>query len=139
MLRNWLIISFRRFRRGTATALINIFGLTLGLFVFLLISIYVHHEFSYDNFHKNGDRVYRLAKENTQNLYLGSGQYAVHPAPLYDVIKEMSDVESVSRLSKWGYVVIETGGEASFYEDQYYAADSGLVDMLRPGGYAGIH
>ncbi len=36
MLKNWLIISFRR---GTATALINIFGLTLGLFVFLLIFI----------------------------------------------------------------------------------------------------
>lgn len=129
MLRNWLLLSFRRFRRGTGHALINIFGLTLGLFVFLLISLYVFHEFSYDNFHTNGERIYRLAKENKTNIYLGSGQFAVHPAPLYDVIADMSDVENVSRFSKWGQVVIESNAE-TFYEDRYFAADSGLLRML---------
>ena len=59
MLRNWFVISLRRFRRDIANALINLFGLTLGLVVFLLIFIYVHHEFSFDNFHTNADRIYR--------------------------------------------------------------------------------
>lgn len=129
MFKNWLLLSFRRFRRSTGNALINIFGLTLGLFVFLLIGLYVSHEFSYDNFHTHGDRIYRLAKENNTNLYLGSGRYAVHPAPLYDVIAGLSDTEQVSRLARWGQVVIESGDQ-THYEDRYYAADSGLLRML---------
>ncbi len=89
----------------------------------------MHHEFSYDNFHANGERVYRLAKENTQNIYVGSGRFAVHPAPLYDVLANMSDVNDASRLGKWGNVVIESG-DKTHYEDRYFAADSGLLKML---------
>jgi len=39
---------------------INIAGLALGMTAFLLISIYVLHERSYDNFHVKGDRIFRL-------------------------------------------------------------------------------
>lgn len=129
MFRNWLILSLRRFRRSTANSLINLFGLTLGLFVFLLIFIYVSHEFSYDNFHANGNRTYRLATENTSDLFLGVGRFGVMPAPLYDVVNNMAGVDQVTRLATWGNVTIESGDE-TFYETKYYAADHGLVEML---------
>ena len=136
MLRNWFIISIRRFQRDIVNALINVFGLTLGLVVFMLIFIYVNHEFSFDNFHTNANRIYRLTREDNTNPYLGSGKYAVMPAPLYDVMADMAGVDQVTRMGRWGQVVIESGDE-TFYEDQYFAADYGLVEMLSFKSVAG--
>ena len=56
MIKNWILISYRRFLRNKTHSLINLFGLMLGMTVSLLIFIYVHHEFNYDSFHTNADR-----------------------------------------------------------------------------------
>ena len=39
---------------------INILGLSLGIGITILIYLYVKNDFSYDNFHKNGDRIYQV-------------------------------------------------------------------------------
>lgn len=137
MLRNWFLLSLRRFRRSAMNSLINVLGLTLGLFVFMVIFIYVDHEFRYDTFHANGNRIYRLVRDNPTNLYLGSSRFAVLPAPLYDVLKgEIAGVEEVARMSKWGALVVEAG-DKTFYDDNHFAADPGIFKMLTFESVAG--
>ena len=41
---------------------INIFGLTTGITVCLMIFLFIMHEFSVDNFHKNGTDIYRVMR-----------------------------------------------------------------------------
>ena len=41
---------------------INIFGLTTGITVCLMIFLFIMHEFSVDNFHKNGKDIYRVMR-----------------------------------------------------------------------------
>jgi len=132
MIKNWLLLSYRRFLRNTTNSLINIFGLSLGIIVFLLIFVYVKHEFSYDNFHRDGDRVFRLIKENPpgDNNYEGRTRQAVLPAPLAGIIKaQIPGVRSVTRMASWGGVTVEAEGK-SYYEDSYHAADADLFDIL---------
>ncbi len=43
-----------------ATAAINIIGLSIGLASFILILMYVQDELSYDRYHQDADRIYRL-------------------------------------------------------------------------------
>lgn len=132
MLTTWLLLSYRRFRRHPVNSVINLFGLSLGLTVFLLIFIYVRHEFSYDNFHRDSDRVFRLLKETPPGPgdYMGNNKQAVLPAPLYDVIKkDITGVEAVSRMGKWPRVTVETDGKV-FFEDEIYAADAELFNLL---------
>lgn len=60
MLRNYLLITFRNFRKNKIYSLLNILGLTIGISCAILIGLYVYDEITFDRFHKNLDDIYRL-------------------------------------------------------------------------------
>jgi len=60
MLKNYLKIAWRNLRRNKVFSFINIVGLAIGLSCFLLISLYVLDELSFDKFYKNATRIYRI-------------------------------------------------------------------------------
>ena len=65
MLKNYLKVAFRNILRHIGYSLINIFGLAIGMTACLLILYFVNYEKSYDWFHKNSDRIYRLRYERS--------------------------------------------------------------------------
>jgi ABC-type antimicrobial peptide transport system permease subunit len=65
MIKKNFLIALRSLINNRKYALINIFGLTVGLTCFVLITIWVQDELSFDNFHENADNVYIVfRKEN---------------------------------------------------------------------------
>ena len=60
MLRNYLTIFMRILMRQKVYSFINIFGLAIGFAASLLIMLYINDELSYDKFHKDADRIYRV-------------------------------------------------------------------------------
>jgi len=60
MLRNYLLITFRNFRRQKVFSLLNIFGLALGLASAILIFLYVSDELRYDTLHPFYKDTYRI-------------------------------------------------------------------------------
>lgn len=60
MIKNYLKVAWRNLVRNKTYSLINIVGLAIGLSCFLLISLYVLDELSYDKFNINADRIYRI-------------------------------------------------------------------------------
>ncbi len=60
MLRNYAVISFRNAVKNIGFSLIALLGLGIGLACFILILAYVRFEMSYDRFHENSGRVYRV-------------------------------------------------------------------------------
>jgi putative ABC transport system permease protein len=60
MLKNYLKVAWRNLMKNKTFSFINIFGLAIGLTCCMLISLYLYHEFGYDTFHKNGNRIYQL-------------------------------------------------------------------------------
>lgn len=60
MLKNYLKIAFRNLWKQKIYAFINIFGLAVGLAFCALIFLYVHSEWTYDQFHENADNIYRI-------------------------------------------------------------------------------
>jgi len=58
MLKNYLITALRNMMRHKGFSLINILGLAIGLAAFLLITIFVQYELSFDSKHKKN--IYRL-------------------------------------------------------------------------------
>jgi putative ABC transport system permease protein len=59
-MRRQLLFTLRRLSRHKLTTTINILGLTLGILSCLVIYLYVSFEFSYDTFHPDRDRIYRI-------------------------------------------------------------------------------
>ena len=77
MLRNYLKVAFRSLFRNKLTSFINIFGLALAMACSLLIYVFIQDELSYDKFHSNADRVYRVTRsfhspEGEVNLHLSN-------------------------------------------------------------------
>ncbi|MEQ9007057.1 MAG: ABC transporter permease, partial [Ekhidna sp.] len=60
MIKNYLNVALRNLFKHKFYSLINILGLSIGLTCFLMISLYVVDELSYDNFHSDADRIYRM-------------------------------------------------------------------------------
>ncbi len=60
MLKNFFKIAVRILKKHQVYALINIFGLALGIASCVLIYLYVQNEFSYDTFHLEKDKLFRV-------------------------------------------------------------------------------
>lgn len=62
MLSNYFKIAFRNLTRDRFYSFIKVTGLSIGLTVCLLILLYTKDEMTYDKFHDNGPRLYRIVQ-----------------------------------------------------------------------------
>lgn len=60
MFGNYLKSALRNIKRQKWYSLITLFGLTIGMTCFILISLFIRYKFSYDRFHKNAENIYRV-------------------------------------------------------------------------------
>jgi putative ABC transport system permease protein len=60
MFYNYLKIALRGLQKQKQFALLNFFGLTLGICIAGLLLLYVLDELSFDKYHKNLDQIYRV-------------------------------------------------------------------------------
>ena len=60
MWQNYIRVAWRNLAKGRLYSLINIFGLSIGAAVCILIMLYVSNEWSYDRFHTKSERTYRM-------------------------------------------------------------------------------
>ncbi len=65
MLKNHLRIAWRSLLKSKVFSIINIIGLSIGLCAAMVIGAIVYYDFSFDNFHKNKDSIYRISSEIT--------------------------------------------------------------------------
>lgn len=63
MFKYYLKTAWRNLLKQKVFSAINILGLAIGIAVAFLIMNYVSHEFSYDDFHKKKDRIYRVESQ----------------------------------------------------------------------------
>lgn len=98
MINNNFKIAFSSLLAQKWTAIINIFGLAMGMTCFIVIMLYVKHELSYDKFHTDSDRIYRIVKD-VDNKSISHSR--VPPALLPTILNEVPEVESGVRLFQW--------------------------------------
>lgn len=61
MLKYHLIASWRHISRHKVVSILNISGMAVGIAAVFLIAIYVQNELSFDRFHQNANRIFRLS------------------------------------------------------------------------------
>lgn len=60
MIKNYLIIALRNLKKHKGFSFINIAGMSVGIACGILVMIYVYDQLSYDRFHENAKRTYRV-------------------------------------------------------------------------------
>lgn len=130
MIINYIKIAFRTIAKEKIFSIINITGLAVGISAYLLLMQYVNHESSYDNFHREGDTIYRIAIDQTNPT---SGAIEAQNASSFYAINstikdEIPEVEKSTQLfSTTG--VFDFDGEL-FREDKIYFASSSFFDVF---------
>jgi putative ABC transport system permease protein len=128
MFKNFIIITLRSFRTNKVYAFINIFGLAVGFASALLISIYVIHELSFDSFHKDSNRIFRVTtggKLKGKDLNI-----AMTSAPMAKIlVQEINEIESATRITRFGAWLV-SNDTIRFNEDNFLFVDSNFFNLF---------
>ena len=105
MIGNYFKITIRNMLKHKVYSLINILGLVVGLTCSMLMFIYVFNEVSYERFHKNVDRIFRLGREISSSE--GEIREPLSSAPTGDMLlQDYPEVIDMVRLKSMGNKVI---------------------------------
>ncbi|MEM9997323.1 MAG: ABC transporter permease [Bacteroidota bacterium] len=140
MLANYLRVAFRALRKHPGYTAINVLGLAVGIAASVLILQYVTYERSYDAFHADADRIYRV-----QYDFVREGETVFQSATAFPkvgpaMLEDFPEVEDYTRLFlHYGGGVVRVpdlsdgampGAEQSFSEDQVFTADASVLTLF---------
>ena len=128
MLKNYFKIAWRNLIRHKAFSIINIGGLSIGIAVCLVISLYVHYELSFDAWNAYQDRIVRITNiihtPEADNIVM-----APSPVMLATTLNQnYPEVETAVRFAP-GKAVIKVNNQL-FDEDYVFKTDANVFDVF---------
>jgi predicted permease len=131
MIKNYFRIAWRNLRRNKIFAITNVLGLSLGIACAILIFTVVSYHLSFDNFHPNAGRVFRVVSQYTGETV--ENQPGV-PEPLGKAFRnDFAFAEATARINYYNDVIISLPGEKEvkkFHEDHTAFAEPAFFDIF---------
>ena len=125
---NFFKTALRYLTRDKTFSFINIFGLAAGLTAVLCIALYVAREASYDRFHRNADRIYRVSM-----IMSGEGveqeSYYFTPPIGPDMKAAIPEIEEYARIAPYRTFIAAYNDKTIKLTDVCYA-DTSFFDMF---------
>lgn len=119
MLKNHLKIGWRNLMKDKTFTVLNVVGLSVAFGVAILLTMAAFFELSFDDFHANGDRIYKTywSEQTPKGPQAGTAQ----PAPFAGALQtEVPGVDKITRFLEAGALVI--------YGDKEISMDAVWVD-----------
>ena len=127
MLKNYLKIALRNLQKHKVYSFINIAGLVVGMACCILILLWVQDELSYDRYHENADRIYRITyAEEIGDAY---DHYALAPfvaAPAFAA--EIPGISAYTRL--WQRTGLIKHNGKNYDEENIFYADKDFFNIF---------
>ncbi|HTE29040.1 MAG TPA: ABC transporter permease [Chryseolinea sp.] len=128
MIRNYLTSVLRYVSRNKAFTFINVLGLAIGMMACMLITQYVMHEFSYDNFLERKEHIFRVQLDRYDKGAIAtrwaSGAAGIGP----DLKANFPEVKRFVRMT--GRRSVFTHGDVFFKEDNAYFASEDFFKVF---------
>lgn len=131
MLANYLNSAWRNVLREKGYAFINVFGLAVGIAFCTLIFLYVRDELTYDRFHEQADRIFRVEEaalhaDGSIQSGGGSGPIILGPALQADV----PGIARYVRFQSERHYVRVRGASAEAVEEEVLFADPAVLEVF---------
>jgi putative ABC transport system permease protein len=122
-------IALRNYIRNKSFAFINVFGLSFGLTTFILITLFVQYEFSFDKFHEKHDRIYAL--QLIAHITSGDEYWQQLGYPISNSLREkFPEIEkSVVTRPVWGEY-LSSSEKLTFFEEKGQYAEQSFFDIF---------
>ncbi|WP_288368803.1 ABC transporter permease [uncultured Roseivirga sp.] len=133
MLRNMFMLAWRNAIRHKQFAILNILGLTIGITATVIIALYVMNQYSYDNFHSKGERIYRV----NQPMIWGDWNEpfaSTGPNLAIALRADVPEFKEVTRVHTPGEMAVsylpEGGNPISFTESRAFVAEQNFFEIF---------
>ncbi|WP_435357067.1 ABC transporter permease [Emticicia sp. SJ17W-69] len=127
MIKNYLKIALRNLVKNRVYSFINIFGLSVGMAVAMLIGLWIFDEFSANKHHKNYGTIYQVMMHQTFDGHRGSQQAL--PYPMGEELKtKYPDFQAVA-MCDWGGNRSLVVGNQKFLKNGHYIGEE-AIDMF---------
>ena len=129
MFASYLKIAFRNIKKHKGYSFINIAGLAIGLACCILILLYIQFETSWDNYHKDSDRIFRIAVD-VKNNHFGNSSNARTNLTLIPTVKEnYPQIENAGRIRIENNSLIKHENNI-FYENNLMYVDQEFFNII---------
>jgi len=135
MFKHYIKIALRNLRSQSFYSSINVIGLAVGLAGCIMILLYIGHEFRYDQYHTDSDRIYRvIIEENVRGV---TEKNAVTTTPLAETLeREFPEIELAGRIAPEIYaagtnLVRIEGEDLNRYEEGFIYADPSFAEIFQ--------
>jgi len=124
MFKYFLKLSLRNLNKNKGNTLVNVFSLSLGISILLLIVIFARNELNVDNFHSNSSRIFKISY----------GTSSVTPGPLSELLKnnfpEIQNATHMETHQLFGHSPALSCNNNAFEINQYYSVDSSFFNVF---------
>jgi putative ABC transport system permease protein len=141
MLQNFFKTAWRNLVRNKVNTTINVLGLTLGITVCLIIFLLVRFELSYDRFHPDKDRIYRvvahIVRFDGKKVDVG---YSTSPLP--DAMRgELSGLATVAGFDNLyaNVIVAHDDGSRQVFEAAKEGEEATPIGIVQPQYFNVFH
>ncbi len=127
MLKNYLLVALRSFRKQKVYGVVNMVGLTIALAVAILAIIFIRHELSYDTWLPGYENIYKVYRQWEPGR--GTGHT---PSPLAEVLRmDFPEVQYATGAYEYEDVLVSTADrQKSLYIKNAAFADSSFLQVL---------
>lgn len=119
MITHFLKVALRSLRKRGLLSILNIGGLSIGIASFLVISLYLFQETSYEKGFKDNDKIFRLEEH-----FLSMGRLAWSTSNLQYKLNEIPEIDLYTRVDK------RSGAKISYNNNQFKVERFLTVDSI---------
>ncbi len=138
MLRNYILVAFRNLMRNRTISLIHITSFGLGIAAFLFAAQTVIFEYSFDDFHKNGNRVFEIIATYSSTKGEFFRNTRIDPTIAPRINGTVPEIQHVARFypqsGEEPYCVLSytniNGEQKLFNEERAYYADENFLNIF---------
>ena len=128
MFNNYFKMALRHIKKYKGYSFINICGLAIGIASCLLIFLFVSEEISYDNYHKDEDRIFRISTQFKTKTFTGDWA-AVGPAVGPFLKRDFPQVEYSARIYLISRPLVKKD-DIMFHEERVFYTDQDLLNIF---------
>lgn len=130
MFKNYFKTAWRNLRKNRVYSFINVIGLALSMACCILIFTLVKYHLSFDNFHKNPDRIYRFVTEQHRDQ---TSYTASVPPPFGKAFRTDYDfADQVARIvtKHESLISVKDGNEIKKFKENVSYAEPGFFEIF---------
>ena len=128
MLKNYILVALRNLEKHKGYSFINIAGFAVGIACCIMLGLYINAELSYDRYHVNAERIFRLGVRG----YQGETQYEWGDSNAVAALALRTDYPEVINTVRFGTVPDSSVryGDKLFYEGDFLYAENSVFDVF---------